>query len=64
MRAISKLGEIVWVQWDELRHAAAVIGTVLYLTVQPRYWARTVRNLLARQVLAVGVEPVGFVCVG
>jgi phospholipid/cholesterol/gamma-HCH transport system permease protein len=62
MRAISKLGEIVWVQWDELRHAAAVIGTVLYLCVQPRHWARTMRSLFAQQGLAVGVEPVGFVC--
>ena len=63
MRAIRKLGMIGWVHWDELRHAAAVIGTVLALSVQPRYWARTVRNLFARQVLAVGVEPLGFVCV-
>jgi phospholipid/cholesterol/gamma-HCH transport system permease protein len=62
MRAIAKLGERAWVQWDELRHAAAVIGTVLYLGVQPRYWLRTVWALFARQVLAVGVEPVGFVC--
>ena len=62
MRAIGKLGEIVWVQWDELRHAAAVIGTVLGLCVRPRYWARTVWNHFARQVLTVGVEPVGFVC--
>src|SRR5687767_1259068 len=62
MRAIGKLGEMVWVQWDELRHAAAVIGTALYLSVRPRYWARPVRNLCARQVLAVGVELVGFVC--
>jgi len=62
MRAIGKLGQSVWVQWDELRHAAAVIGTVVYLSVQPRHWARTVRNLLARQVLDVGVEPVLFVC--
>lgn len=62
MRAIAKLGEIVWVQWDELRHAAAVVGTVLYLCFRPRYWARAVWNLFARQVLTVGIEPVGFVC--
>jgi len=62
MRAIAKLGEIAWVQWDELRQATAVIGTVLGLSVRPRYWARPVRNLFARQVLAVGVEPVWFVC--
>ena len=62
MRAIGKLGEAVWSQWYELRHAAAVIGTVLCFSVQPRYWMRTVRNLFARQVLAAGVEPIGFVC--
>jgi hypothetical protein len=31
MRMIGRLGETVWVQVDELRHAAAVIGTVLCL---------------------------------
>ena len=62
VRAIDRLGEKVWVQWDELRHAAAVIGTVLYVCVRPRSWVRTVRNMFARQVLAIGVEPLGFVC--
>src|SRR5437867_776302 len=62
MRSITKLGEATWVQLDELRHASAVIRTVLYVSIQPRHWARTVRNLLARQVLAVGVEPLLFVC--
>jgi phospholipid/cholesterol/gamma-HCH transport system permease protein len=61
MRSIGRLGEAVWAQSDELRHAAAVIGTVLYRSVLPRFWARPVQNLFARQVLAVGVEPVGFV---
>lgn len=63
MRAIGKLGEMVVGQCDELRHAAAVIATVLGFSVRPRYWGRTARDLFARQVLAVGVEPVGFVCV-
>src|SRR5438045_7741136 len=63
MRALSNLGEKVWSQWDEARHAAAVIGTVLCLSVQPRYWARRVLKLFARQGVAVGVEPLGFVCV-
>src|SRR6476646_9718346 len=62
MRAISNLGEKVWSQWDEVRHAAAVIGTVLGLSLQPRYWQRRVLKLFARQVVAVGIEPVGFVC--
>ena len=62
MRAISRLGQIVLAQCDELRHAAAVIGTVAGVCIQPRYWARPVWKLFARQVLAVGVEPIWFVC--
>jgi phospholipid/cholesterol/gamma-HCH transport system permease protein len=49
-------------QWDELRHAAAVIGTVLWTSVRPRCWVRAVRTAFAQQVLAIGVEPVLFVC--
>ena len=61
VRAIGKLGEMVLVQGDELSHGAAVVGTVLRLSVQPRCWARTVRQAFTRQVLAVGVEPLWFV---
>jgi phospholipid/cholesterol/gamma-HCH transport system permease protein len=61
MRVIGGLGEMVWAQWDELRHAAAVIGTVLCLCVRPRYWVRTVRRAFVRQVVAIGVESVGLV---
>src|SRR3954468_15773712 len=49
-------------QWNELRHAAAVIGTVLWTSLIPRSWARAARKAFARQVLAIGVEPAGFVC--
>jgi phospholipid/cholesterol/gamma-HCH transport system permease protein len=62
IRALGKLGETVWGHWGALRHETAVIGTVLCHSVQPRHWAPTVRNLFARQVLTVGVEPLGFVC--
>lgn len=62
MRVIGGLGEAVWAQWDELRHAAAVIGTVLYVSVQPRYWVRTVRGVFVQQMIAIGVESVGLVC--
>ena len=58
---IGRLGGWVWAQWDELRHAAAVIGTVLCVCVQPRYWVRAVRKAFARQVLSIGVEPLWFV---
>jgi phospholipid/cholesterol/gamma-HCH transport system permease protein len=62
MRVIGGLGGRVWAQWDELRHAAAVIGTALYVCVRPRYWVRTVRRAFVRQVVAIGVESVGLVC--
>ena len=57
------MGERVWAQWDDLRQAAAVIGTVLLLGVQPRHWTRPFRTLLARQVYGAGIEPLGFVSV-
>lgn len=58
---IGRLGARVWAQWHELRHAAAVIGTVLGDCVQPRSWARAVRKAFARQVQVIGVEPLWFV---
>jgi phospholipid/cholesterol/gamma-HCH transport system permease protein len=62
MRMIGGLGEMVWAQWEELRYAAAVIGTVLYICVRPRYWVRTVRRAFVQQVVAIGVDAVGLVC--
>jgi phospholipid/cholesterol/gamma-HCH transport system permease protein len=61
VRLIPRLGATVWRQWDDLRHAAAVIGTVLCVCVQPRYWTRTIRKAFALQILSVGVEPLWFV---
>jgi phospholipid/cholesterol/gamma-HCH transport system permease protein len=60
-RIIGGLGRNVWAQWDELRHAAAVIGTVLGVGLRPRYWVRTVRKAFALQILSIGVEPLLFV---
>ena len=61
LRVINRLGAVVWAQWNELRHAAAVIGTALYTGAQPRCWIRPVRKALARQVMTIGVEPLWFV---
>jgi phospholipid/cholesterol/gamma-HCH transport system permease protein len=61
MRVIGRLGGWVWAQWDELRHAAAVIGTVLGVCVLPRNWPRAARTAFARQILSIGVEPLWFV---
>jgi phospholipid/cholesterol/gamma-HCH transport system permease protein len=61
-RWVGGLGEVVWAQWDEVRHAAAVIGSMLGAGVRPRFWVRAVGTAFARQVLAIGVEPLWFVC--
>ncbi len=55
------MGRAAWAQWDELRHAAAVIGTVLGSCGQRRCWVNPVRKAFARQLLAIGVEPLWFV---
>ena len=58
---LAGVGGFARAQWDELRHAAAVIGTALGAIVQPRYWTRGVWSAFARQVLYIGVEPLWFV---
>jgi phospholipid/cholesterol/gamma-HCH transport system permease protein len=62
MDVIVRLGATVCAQYGAVRHAAAVIGTALYFSLQPRSWRRPVRDTFARQLLTVGVEPVLFVC--
>jgi phospholipid/cholesterol/gamma-HCH transport system permease protein len=58
---LAGVGSFTRVQWDELRYAAAVIGTALGAIVQPRYWAHGVRAAFVRQILVIGVEPLWFV---
>jgi phospholipid/cholesterol/gamma-HCH transport system permease protein len=62
LQLIEGLGVFARGQWNEVRHAAAVIGTVLWTSAWPRSWGRAARQAFARQVLAIGVEPAGFVC--
>ena len=63
LRTVAGVGRFTLAQWNQLRHAAAVIGAVLCVCVQPRYWVRPVRKAFARQLLAMGVAPLGFVAV-
>jgi phospholipid/cholesterol/gamma-HCH transport system permease protein len=62
LEAVAGVGGFARAQWDEVRHAAAVIGTALLTGARPRYWVRAARKAFVRQVLAIGVEPVWFVC--
>ncbi len=58
---LAGLGGFARAQFEDVRHAAAVIGTVLFTSVRPRGWARATRTAFARQILAIGVEPLWFV---
>ena len=58
---LAGIGASARARWDELRHAAAVIGTALYTGFRPRYWNRQVRKAFARQIMSIGVEPIWFV---
>lgn len=61
LQTLAGIGAFARAQRSELWHAAAVVGTVLRVCIQPQYWTRSVRKALARQVLAIGVEPLWFV---
>jgi phospholipid/cholesterol/gamma-HCH transport system permease protein len=63
LKPLAALGDFVLAQFDQVRHAAAVVGTVFLTGIRPRYWVRPVRKAFVRQVMAVGVEPIGFVCI-
>jgi phospholipid/cholesterol/gamma-HCH transport system permease protein len=58
---LAAMGNFACEQWDELRHAAAVIGTAISVCVRPGSWTRDVRKRFARQIMAIGVEPLWFV---
>src|ERR1051325_8711790 len=61
LASLSWVGGFAGPHCEELRHAAAVIGTVLLTAVRPRFWSRPVRTAFARQVLDIGIEPLWFV---
>ena len=56
MRVVSTIGEQAIERWRVARNITAVIVGVFSLALRPRYWPRTVRDVLARQVLFTGVE--------
>lgn len=58
---IGKLGGHTIERWRRLRDLAAVTGAVLAVACRRRVWGRTVRNVLARQILFTGYDAVGFV---
>jgi len=63
LKILAGLGSLARAQCREVQYLAAVLGTTLALSVQPRRWRRTVRSVFARQVLFSGVESVSFILI-
>ena len=53
---VSSIGERTLNRWGAIRHVSAVICGVLHLASSGRYWPRTVRNVVGRQVLFTGID--------
>lgn len=48
-------------KWEYSRDIAAVVWGVLQIAARPRFWRRTTRSLLAKQILFTGVEALGLI---
>ena len=62
-KTLAGVGGFVREQWREVHYLAAVLGTTLFLSAQPRRWRRTVRGVFARQFFFFGVESVRFILI-
>lgn len=62
-KTLAGVGGAAREQWREVQYLAAVLGTTLFLSAQPRRWRRTVRGVFARQLLFSGVESVRFILI-
>jgi phospholipid/cholesterol/gamma-HCH transport system permease protein len=62
LQTVASAGGFARAQWAETRHTTAVIATAVATGARPQYWTRAACLAFLRQVLAVGVEPAGFVC--
>jgi phospholipid/cholesterol/gamma-HCH transport system permease protein len=62
-KMLGGLGSFAREQAREVQYLAAVLGTTLFLSAQPRRWRRTVRGVLAWQILVSGVESVRFILI-
>ncbi len=61
MNAVGQIGKLVAGKWNTLTYLLALVFATLVMAVKPRYWPRTVRNVLARQILFTGVEATRFI---
>jgi phospholipid/cholesterol/gamma-HCH transport system permease protein len=58
---IGGIGGVVTRWLAELRHLAAVLGTIFLVGAQPRQWRRTVRKVFTLQLFHFGIKSVPFI---
>ena len=63
LKTLARLGEYVCEHARGVQYLAAVLGTTLFLSTQPRRWRRPVREVFARQFLSFGLESVRFILI-
>ncbi len=61
MNTVARIGSYLISKWRYLRHLAAVTAAVLMLTFRGEVRRRTVRDVLARQILFTGFEAIRFI---
>lgn len=61
MSFLNNVGAGVVSSWRDLRYTVAVAASVVWVALRPSHWRRTVRNVLARQILFTGYQAVRFV---
>jgi phospholipid/cholesterol/gamma-HCH transport system permease protein len=62
-KTLAGLGGFAREHWGAVQYLAAVLGTTLFLSGQPRRWRPAVRKAFTRQFFLFGVESVRFILV-
>jgi phospholipid/cholesterol/gamma-HCH transport system permease protein len=61
MNPFSRTGQFAIAQVRKITYLSAVVGTVLFIGLQPTRWSRATRNVLARQILFSGFDAINFI---
>jgi phospholipid/cholesterol/gamma-HCH transport system permease protein len=63
LKALAGVGAFARDHWNGVQYLAAVLGTTLFFSSQPRRWPQPVRNVFIRQFFLFGVESVRFILI-
>ncbi len=61
MTVAGKIGGAAIGQWKSTAYLAGILFATARMALMPRYWPRTVRDVLARQIFFTGVEATRFI---